>query len=135
MIPVVFQTQNIMGKGWKVLEVRHLEGSENNYRRHVFVDVVDEQGKDLRQTGLQLRYGWEGMNAEEAPAPIPLDKSTGDGAAGNFALFRGMKAWVELVGQDYPSERVGGFTADLPPDSIGNEWGMHSYYVKFGLSD
>jgi hypothetical protein len=134
-MPVSLQTQHVIGRGWKVLEARHMEGAENNYRRHVFVDVVDENDNDLRQTGLQLRYGWEGMKEEETPPPILLDKAVGDGAAGNFTLFRGMKAWVELVGQGFPSERVGGFTADLPADGVGNEWGMHSYYVRFGLRD
>lgn len=133
IVEPIFQTHSIAGYGWHVLECKHLSGAENNGGRAVYVDVVDEKNRDLRQTGLHVRYGWEGMQPDEAPPLVPLDKAPGDGAAGNFVLFPGMKAWAEIVGADSPSDRVVGFTVDLPSDGQGNEFGLHSYYVKFGL--
>lgn len=120
--------------GWKVVEARHLTGAENQGRRNVYVDVVDSQEQDLRNTELLLLYGWDGMQPEETPTPVKLDKPLGE-PAGNIALFIGMRAWVEIQGCGLPSERVTGLRTDLPADDTGNEFGEHSFYVKFKLDE
>lgn len=128
---IVMDVRRLAMPGWKVLEARHLTGAENHGGHYVYVDVCDAAGNDLRGTGVHALFGWEGMNEEEKPNPVALDKPTGE-PAGNFVLYPGMKAWVEVQGLGLPSERVVGLHTAYPSDGEGNDFGLHSFYVKFG---
>ena len=74
---------------------------EDNH--HVYVDVCDADGNDLRSPQLKIEYEWEGMQPHEKPAPVPLDKPVGE-HAGNFPLNPGMTARLRII--PGPSEWV-----------------------------
>ena len=56
---------------WAVVGVHHLTPEENRSRHNIFVDVLDEQGRRLRDA--QVAWNWEG-NDGAPPEPKRLDK-------------------------------------------------------------
>ena len=120
---------------WRLLGVYHLSPDENRGGHQVFIDVVDEQGVRVPLGGATVRWGWEGQRADETAPPRPLDKPEPEPAA-VIDVFGGQHVWVEIAGDNLPSDRVANLHtghADEPGSGgeIWNSWGHHSFYLLF----
>jgi chemotaxis regulatin CheY-phosphate phosphatase CheZ len=65
---------------FRVEELLQLTPEEAGGRHHVLVDVLDDDGQDLRGQ-VTIRYGWDGMQPEETPLPMALDKPANEPGA------------------------------------------------------
>ncbi len=126
----VWTIERTPGAKWIVKSVRHLTGEENHGNHHVYVDAVDVDGKDLRNTNLNILYGWEGMGAGEATPIVPIDKPEGEFGC-NVPIFKNTSMFVAMHGE--PSERVSGLSTDFGDHDgeDGNSWGHQSFHVVF----
>ena len=70
---------------WRAVDVRHLTPAENRGKHHVFVDIVDEAGRPVRDPKLRIGWTWDGRQPSEPAPPQPLDKSPSE-PAGNVEL-------------------------------------------------
>ena len=118
------------GAKWIVKSVRHLTGEENHGNHHVYVDAVDVDGSDLRNTNLNILYGWEGMGADETTPIVPIDKPEGEFGC-NVPIFKNTAMFVAMHGE--PSERVSNLRTDFGDHDgeDGNSWGHQSFHVVF----
>jgi murein DD-endopeptidase MepM/ murein hydrolase activator NlpD len=120
---------------WRLIGVHHLTPDENRGGHSVYVDVVDETGKALRDPSLQLRWGWEGQRAGEASPPKRFDKPANEPGA-NVELYLGQLLWVEVEGGGLPSDRVANLHSKHadergPQGELWNSIGHHSFYLVF----
>ena len=115
---------------WIVKSVRHLSGEENHGNHHVYVDAQGANGNDLRGTGLNIIYGWNGMGGDEATPAVPIDKPEGEFGC-NVPIFKDTEMFVEMHGA--PSERVSGLRTNFGDWDAGdgNSWGHQSFHVVF----
>lgn len=118
------------GAKWIVKSVRHLTGEENHGNHHVYVDAEDANGNDLRNTSLNILYGWEGMKPDEATPIVPIDKPEGEFGC-NVPIFMNTAMYVAM--HDEPSERVSNLRTNFGDDDgeDGNSWGHQSFHVVF----
>ena len=93
--------ETVQGAAWRVLSA---ETRDNDH--HVFIDVYGADGADLRDTGVRVRFGWEGMQPDETPAPVAVGGKPSNEPACSIPLWPGQRAWVEIDGAS--SERVSG---------------------------
>lgn len=123
-------------KYWKVLTVRHLSPEENRSKHNIYVDVVDEAGKRIRDNNLRIGWDWAGRRADEPAPPMALDKPDSE-AAGNVPMGAGQHTRIWIIGHGLASEAVENLHtdhADEPTpgsDEKFNTRGHHSFYVKF----
>ena len=120
---------------WKAVGVHHLTPDENRGQHNAFVDILDEDGRPLRDPNLRAGWSWEGRRPDEDAPPQPLDKSLNE-AAGNVPLFKGAQLEVWISDPNTASDRVTRLSTDHPdeptPDGeLFNSIGHHSYYVVF----
>ena len=112
---------------WRVVGVHHLTGDENRGNHHVYADVLDENGRRINGSRLELLQG--GSN----PLYAVVDKPPNE-AGTNFPMWsntRGTLA-VKWPGDGpLPSESVGILRSDFADEGSGNTWGHHSFYVVF----
>ena len=114
---------------WKVHRVHHLTPEENNFRQHIFLDMVDEAGNRL-QGGLVL-VRWSG--GEQV---ITLDKPPGQ-PAGNFPMWKYQVCEVVALGMPgttLASDKVTGLHTGHKgegQDGGGNRLFHHSFAVVF----
>jgi hypothetical protein len=115
---------------WIVESVRHLPGAENNSRHHIFVDAVGPDGADLRGTGLHVVYGWRGMNANETPPPVAIDKPA-DEFGCHIPIFPGaiMYIMMDSPASEIVSDLHTAFEDEQPEE--GNGFGHQSFHVVF----
>jgi hypothetical protein len=118
---------------WRVIGVHHLTGAENVGKHNVFVDILDEKGE--RINGARLRWGWEGMRAEESPNDVVIDKPAWE-PGGNIALDKGQIVFCHVVdketgGDTSASDWAAGFHTGHADEGTGNTWGHHSFFVVF----
>jgi hypothetical protein len=103
---------------WHVQEARQLTTEEAGGRHHVLVDACD--GPQDARSRVQVRFGWDGQQPEEATAPVAMDKPADEPGA-SIPIWPGQLLWVEIA-DAAPSERMVGM------DAYG------CYYVRFVLS-
>lgn len=126
----VWTIERTPGADWIVDSVRHLTGEENQGKHHVYVDAKGNDGSDLRNTGLNIFYGWTGMRADEATPLVPIDKPGGEFGC-NVPIFSNTDMYVGMHGA--PSEIVRGLRTNFGDDDgqDGNSWGHQSFHVTF----
>ena len=110
--------------------MRHLTGAENRGNHNVYVDVLAANRQDLRGTGIKFIYAWEGMQENERPPLVPIEKPAGE-FGGNMPIYLGAIASVAIDGA--PSEVVRGLRTDFGGDdgTDGNSYGHQSFHVVF----
>ncbi|MCD6290296.1 MAG: hypothetical protein J7M34_07315 [Anaerolineae bacterium] len=106
---------------WRVRRVHHLTPEENGGRHHIFIDMLDENGK--RIMGAQARVTWP--NGEQI---VTVDKPANEPGT-NFPMWKGQVCSVEGVG--LPSDRVENLHTNHPDEAPGNTLFHHSFLVIF----
>ncbi len=106
---------------YQVIRVHHLTPEENRGNRHIYVEVLDEEGK--RIPGARVRISWQG----DSRVFTVKDASDRPGVA--FAMDKWSVYDVEV--EDAPSTRVVGITAGHPDEGPGNREFRHSFLVVF----
>lgn len=115
---------------WQAIGIHHLTGAENMGNHHVYVDVVDGDGKRLNGARVVL------TQSNTAPLYAVVDKPPNE-AGTNFPMWsntRGTVAVAWPTDNPLPSEEVGVLRSDHPDEEVGNTWGHHSFYVVFQLA-
>ena len=121
------------GLVWRVESVEHVPDGENGGNHNVYVNVLDETGRDLRgANGPRVLWGWEGQRADEYVPPLVLDKPTGEWGT-NFPLYRGQHAWLSVIGRGVPSDKVENLHTGFVSEGPNTADGHHSYRVTFRL--
>lgn len=124
---------------WRAVDVRHLTPAENRGKHHVFVDIVDEAGRPVRDPKLRIGWTWDGRQPSEPAPPQPLDKSPSE-PAGNVELASTRQVttvWISDFAR--PSDAVEGLHTNHagergPSGELWNSVGHHSFYVRFQLT-
>ena len=115
------------GTAWRCIGIYHLTPSENNGRRNVFVEVLDEGGNRTRAP--QIAWTWW----LDAPTQYrQLDKPNSEPAA-DIPIDSGATITLRVYGLGIPSDSVGNLHTRWADEGSGNTWGHHSYYVVFQL--
>lgn len=117
---------------YEVALLHHLAPTENRGRHHTFVDLVDADGRLLRDTNLRIGWSWEGRRADEPAPTMSLDKGSNE-PAGNVPIYRGMKLsiWLETPNGERVSEIVHGLHGLVEDVGQGNTWHHNSFYIIF----
>ena len=117
---------------WKVIGIHHLAPDENRDRHNAFIEVLDENGRRVKDGTLRVGSIWEGKS-DGPDRPKPLDKPDGEPAADvPIEKDMTMSIWLEGAG---PSERVVNVHT-RHEDEVGPAGGRssrfhHSYYIVF----
>lgn len=111
---------------WACIGVRHLSCSENSGNHHVYIDVLDENGK--RVNGADIRkYSWKADYAR-------VDKPANE-AGTNIPLWKGEDVEVRVIGPgNDKSDIVRGLNSGHPDEDCGNNGNTlfhHSFYIVF----
>ena len=123
---------------WRLIGVHHLLPRENGGNHHVYLDVLDENGKRIRPTAW-VGWSWLGRRPEESAPPVPSDKPDNEPGT-NVVINRGqiIEVWVVGTNRDAKdkSDMVKNLHANHPdevlPDGAKlNTIGHHSFYVAF----
>ena len=123
---------------WRVIGIHHLRPEENRGKNNIFLHVVDEEGRRIKDPVPQIHNRWEGMQPNEQPAPTNLDKGDKE-PAGNMAVHK-EKSTVWALGLPHSDHVKNLHTehADEPyPASDpehpgnGNQIGHHSFFIVF----
>jgi hypothetical protein len=119
---------------WRAIGVRHLEPAENKGKHNLYAELLDEEGKRVRDANAQLQRGWEGQRPDESSPLVRFDKGDNEPAT-NIPIDRNQKLWVRVTG-DLPSDTVENLHtkhADEagPGGELWNSIGHHSFYVVF----
>lgn len=124
---------NAAGYVWRAEEIRHLPPGENGGNHHIYLDVYDEQGGEVRgNANVRVVWGWEGQRADE-PAPAKaLDKPKGEYMT-NIPMDAGQVIRCAVQGYDYPSDIVAGLHTNHPDEGDDVRRGHHSFIVTFRL--
>lgn len=109
------------GPIWRVVRVHHLTPQENGGRHHIFIDMLDEDGK--RINGAEARVTWDGGEQIVRVDKPPSEPGT------NFPMWRWQVCAVEGVG--LPSDRVENLHTGHPDEAPGNTLFHHSFLVVF----
>ena len=122
---------NAAGMVWRVEEVRHLPPGENGGNHHVYFDVYDLDGRELRgSTAVRIGWDWNGRHGDERADPAPLEKRAPEHTA-NIALGEGQTARVWVEGDGVPSDVVAGLSTDHTDESGDVTRFHHSFAVRF----
>ena len=117
---------------YRCIGVHHLTPSENAGNHHVYLDVLDEQGKRL--TSARVGWTWEGKRDDESAPLIAMDKPASE-PGGNIGLGMGqvVQVWVSGVVSDNVSKLHTGHPDETEAgmEYPGNTVGHHSFYVVF----
>ena len=126
----VWTIERTPGATWIAERVRHLTGEENHGNHHVYVDAEGPDGADLRNTGLNIFYGWDGIRDDEATPIVPINKPEGEFGC-NVPIFSDTDMYIGMHGA--PSDIVRGLRTDFGDDDgqDGNSWGHQSFHVVF----
>jgi hypothetical protein len=126
----VWTIERTPGANWIAESVRHLSGEENHGNHHVYVDAEGPDGADLRNTGLNIFYGWDGIRDDEATPLTPINKPAGEFGC-NVPIFSDTDMYIGMHGA--PSDIVRGLRTDFGDNDgqDGNSWGHQSFHVVF----
>jgi len=117
---------------FQVIGIHHLDQSENRGNHHIFIDVLDSQGKRIQNA--IIAWTWQGRK-DKTPLLLTLDKPPNE-PAGNIPLQyqQTITLWVWSP-NEYGSDRVSGIHTRHPDEPPGNTWGHHSFYIVFQRTD
>lgn len=122
---VVVNQIGVDGYAWRCIGVYHLAPEENRGRHNVFVDVLDEQGKRVRNANIKWRW------ADDAPQQTRwLDKPDNEPAC-DVPIDKGATVSLWVDSGALATESVTGIHTRHPDEGTGNTYGHHSYYVVF----
>src|SRR5688572_14027360 len=108
---------------WRVIGVHHLTGPENHGQHNVFVDVLDEQGKRIEQTRLDI-FQADGTSR----GYMVIDKPPNE--PGSNTPMHWNDTLTVIVNRDgLPSEKANGMHTRHPDEGPGTTRGHHSFYV------
>ncbi len=128
-VSITRATPNAAGLAWRCEGVQHVPPGENGGNHHVYCDVYDLYGRELRgSTAVRIDWDWNGRHGDEEAKPAPLEKSAPEHMA-NIALGRGQVARVWVEGDGVPSDVVCGLHTDHPDESGDVTNGHHSFAV------
>lgn len=131
-VVVLPATPDLLGYVWRA-DVIHVPSERNGDRHNVYVNVLDEVGRDLRgENGLRVLWGWQGQKTNEFVPPLVLDKPVGEWGT-NFPLHAEQHAWVCVDGRGIPSDTVLNLHTGHADEGTGNKVGHHSFEVTFQL--
>lgn len=119
---------SIPATDFEIVEVYHLPGTENQGKRNVFVEVTPPDNS------LLIGWTWDGRHTDEPAPPVPLEKSSPPGGAGDVPIFEGQRITVWLQRNGYPvSDTAGNLNGEIVPPAwdTGNSLYHHSYTVRF----
>lgn len=106
---------------YQCIGVYHLKPEENRGRHHIFIDVLDEEGRRYKEASILWR--WVGS----AWHTLRLTKPDNEPAA-DIPLSKGMVVTLQVNGL---SDTASGFTSSWPDEGPGNTLYHHSFYVVF----
>jgi len=121
------KVEKAQGALYRAVGVHHLTPAENNGLHHIFLMVVDDDGKGVR--GIPVAWDWVGRDVTEPARPVALDKPEPE-PMGNIAMGRGQVVTVWVAGAG-PSDRVSGLSTEHGDEHEGNSRGHHSFLVVF----
>ena len=114
---------------WRCVLIHHLTGIENGGNHHVYVDLIDSDGKPLVNPPQMLGWTWVGKRGDEPANDVRFDKAPPEPGA-NIPLGKGQVASVWIRGG--LSDVVAGLRTDPSvDDEPGNSTFHHSTYVVF----
>lgn len=108
---------------YQIIGIHKLSPDENDGKHHLYMDVVNQQGKRIPE---KVQWGWMGQREDEIANPVVLDKPLNE-PSGNISLGGFQVVWAKVLGK--VSDTVSNVTTGLPDEGPGNTWGHHSYYV------
>lgn len=115
---------------FEIIGIHKLTPSENVGKHNLFIDVVDKDGKIMKD--VKIAWGWEGQRPGEVTRPLVLDKPESE-PSGNLVIWSNQKIWAMVL--DKPSDKVYNVHTQLPDEGSGNTYGHHSYYIVWMLVD
>jgi hypothetical protein len=118
-------TLDLTGDTYKLEEVTWMDPVQSGGLHHVFVDLVDEQGKRL--TGEKVRVSWSG-----GEGIVAIEEKPGEPWAGNFPMYATMGSYtVSVVPASGSSDGVAGLgmgTPEQPKTKLLTSFGLR--FVK-----
>lgn len=132
-VTVLPAAPNAAGYVWRAADVQHVAAGRNGGNHHIYLDVYDEQGGEVRgNANVRVVWGWEGQRPDE-PAPAKaLDKPRGEHMT-NIPMDAGQVIRCAVQGYDYPSDIVAGLHTNHPDEGDDVRRGHHSFVVTFRL--
>jgi hypothetical protein len=113
---------DLQGTIYKLKEVVWMDPDESHGLHHIFVDVVDKDGRRL--AGEKIRVSWS-----DGETVIPVEEKPGEPWGGNYAMYATMGAYaVEVVGTSGASDKVGGLGMGTPQEP------HIKHHTSFGLT-
>ena len=114
-------TLDLAGEIFKLSEIIWMDPDESRGLHHIFVDIVDEQGRRL--AGEKFRVSWSG---EEVI--VPVEEKPGEPWGGNYPMYATMGSYsVSIASASGASDRVGGLGMGTPEDP------HVKHHTSFGL--
>jgi hypothetical protein len=114
----------LAGTMYRCIGVHHLTPDENMGNHNIYVDVLDESGKRVKNA--VVNWNWVGQKASEQSPPVVLDKPASE-PGGNIALGAGQIVTVWVSGGT--SDVIANLRTDHPDEGAGNTRYHHSFYV------
>jgi hypothetical protein len=110
------------GDTYDLVKVVWMDPDESHGLHHIFVDVVDKDGRRL--AGEKIRVSWS-----DGETVIPVEEKPGEPWGGNYAMYATMGAYaVEVVGTSGASDKVGGLGMGTPQEP------HIKHHTSFGLT-
>lgn len=106
---------------WKIVRIHHLTPEENQKRHHIFIDAIDETGKNLPGSTFLIR--WEGGSETVTTQAQP----SGPGA--NFPMWKWQVCSIE--GANAHSDIAVNLRTDHPDEGTLNTLFHHSFAITF----
>lgn len=113
------------GGYFKIVGVRHLLPQENGGNHHLFMDILDERGEQLRF--LSVSWDWEGRYEGQRHDPVFLDKPTNE-PSGNIPIGSKQIIWAQPL-TAAPAERIDHVHTQVATADGSNTLYHHSFYV------
>lgn len=125
---VLVRPVSTSGWAWRCIGIYHLLPDENRGRRNVFIDVLDERGRRVRQN-VAIKWQW----ADDGPVQLrKLDKPDSEPAA-DIPIDKGASITLSVDDGILTSDVVTGISSNHTDEGVGNTRFHHSFYVVFAL--
>ncbi len=106
---------------YQVQQIEWMDPDESDGLHHIFVDVVDEQGRRL--AGEKLRVSWS-----DGEAVVPIEEKPGEPWGGNYPMYATLGSYeIRVVSAGESSDAIGGLGMGTPEDP------NTKHHTSFGL--